>query len=123
MTYTKEQIQQLHTNIQKIVEYIETNILPCITYSYETEKFGPIETWGRFDEHRGKRYYIALNGPYADKIRFYHSVGYYNAEDLVENCPALAVNFLKYWQDAKMYMNTEIANHSDVIKLINNFEI
>ena len=123
MTYTTEQIQKLHINIQKIVEYIEANILPHITYSYETEKFGPIETWGRCDENRGQRYYIGLNGPYADKIRFYHGIGYHNAEDLAKNNPDLAVNFLKYWQEAKMYMNTEIANYSNVVQLINTFEI
>lgn len=123
MTYTKEQIQQLYINIQKIVEYIETNILPHITYQYETKNFGPMEIWGRLNENKGQRYYIALNGPYADKIRFYYGIGCYNAEDLVENVPDVAVNFLKYWRFAKDYMHTEIANHSDVVELINNFEV
>lgn len=123
MTYTKELIHQLHTDIQKIVTYIEDNILPYITYSYETGTFGPIETWGRVDERKGQRYYIGLNGPYSDKIRFYHGIGYYNAEDLVENHPDLAVNFLKYWHDAKCYMNTAINNDADTIRLINTFEI
>lgn len=123
MTYTAEQIQKLHTNIQKIVAYIETDILPYITYSYETANFGPIETWGRMNERRGQRYYIALNGPYADKIRFYHGTIYANAEELAERYPDIAVNILRYWQDAKSYMNAEVGNCSDIAKLINNFEI
>ena len=65
MNYTTEQIEQINTNIQKIVAYIEGNILPHLDHSYETPLFGPIETWGRTNEHRGQRYYIALNGPYA----------------------------------------------------------
>ena len=123
MTYTQEQIEKIHNNIQQIVGYIDENILPHITYSYETGTFGPIETWGRCDEHRGQRYYIALNGPYTDKIRFYHGIGYYDAETLAKSAPDLAVNFLKYWQDAKMYLNTEVQNKSEVNYLINTFTI
>ena len=123
MNYTTEQKKQIKENIDKIVEYIEENILPHITYSYETGVFGPTETWGRWDENRGQRYYIALNGPYRDKIRFYHGPLWYNAEELVEDVPYYAVNFLKYWQDAKMYMNTEIANQKEIVEVINNFEV
>ena len=123
MTYTQEQIEKIHSNIQQIVGYIEENILPHITYSYETGTFGPIETWGRSDEHRGQRYYIALNGPYADKIRFYHGVIYYAADTLATAAPDCAINFLKYWQDAKMYLYTEVQNKSEVNNLINTFTI
>jgi hypothetical protein len=122
MTFTAEQRKQINTNNQKIIEYIENNILPHITYSYETGSFGPEETWGRWDENRGKRYHIALNGPYADKIRFYHANVPYNAEELIDK-PEYAVNFIKYWQDAKSYMNTEINNQKDTIKAIYDFQI
>lgn len=123
MTYTTEQKEQIYNNIQKIVEYIESNILPHITYSYETGSFGPMESWGRCDENRGQRYYIALNGPYADKIRFCYGISSWNAEAITESAPEHAVNFLKYWHDAKCYMNTEIQNNADTVKLINTFEI
>lgn len=123
MTYTTKQKEQIHTNIQKIVAYIENNILSHISYSYETGSFGPTETWGRWDENRGQRYYIALNGPYSDKIRFYHGINFWNAEEIAEKAPEHAVNFLKYWQDAKSYMNNEIVNNADTVKLINTFEI
>lgn len=123
MTFTTEQIKQIGINIQKIVEYIEKSILPHITYSYETGTFGPVETWGRCDENKGQRYHIALNGPYTDKIRFYNSdVSYQNVEQLM-NSPEHAVIFIKYWQDAKSYMNTEINNQKDTIKAIYDFEI
>ena len=122
MTYTKEQKEQINANIQKIVAYIERDILPHITHCYETGTFGPIETWGRNDDKHGKRYYIALNGPYADKIRFYHGMTCYNAETLVENLDC-AVNFLKHWQDAKMYMNTEIQRIAEINNIINTFTI
>ena len=123
MTFTAEQIKQIGINIQKIVEYIEKSILPHITYSYETGTFGPVETWGRCNENKSQRYHIALNGPYADKIRFYNcSVSYQNAEQLM-NSPEHAVIFIKYWQDAKSYMNTEINNQKDTIKEIYDFEI
>lgn len=122
MTFTAEQTKQINTNIQKIVEYIESNILPHIKYSYETGAFGPEETWGRWDENRGKRYCIALNGPYTNKIRFYHGHIPYNAKELMDS-PEIAVNFIKYWQDAKSYMNTEINNQKDTIKAIYDFEI
>ena len=123
MTYTTEQKEKIHNNIQKIVEYIESNILPHITYSYETGSFGPMESWGRCDENKGQRYYIALNGPYSDKIRFCYGISSWNAEDITEAATEHAVNFLKYWHDAKCYMNTEINNNADTIKLINTFEI
>lgn len=123
MTYTPEQIKKIHNNIQKIVEYIEGDILPHITYCYETGMFGPRETWGRCDEKHGQRYYIALNGPYADKIRFYHGISCYNAEELVNRAPDCAINFLKYWQDAKMYMNTEIQKITETNNLIDIFTI
>ena len=123
MTYTTEQKEQIHTNIQKIVAYIESDILPHITYSYETGNFGPMETWGRWDENRGRRYNIALNGPYSDKIRFCYGISHWNAEEIAEEAPEQAVNFLKYWHDAKCYMNTEIKNAIETQKLINTFEI
>lgn len=122
MTYTPEQMAKINQNIQKIVGYIEENILPHITYCYETGTFGPVETWGRSDEKRGKRYYIALNGPYSDKIRFYHGISCFNAESLV-TIPDHAVNFLKYWHDAKMYMNTEIQKIAETNNIINTFTV
>ena len=123
MTYTTEQINQIHENIQKIVAYIESEILPHINYSYETPNFGPIETWGRMDEHRGQRYCIALNGPYKDKIRFYHGILSLDTENIAYEYPNCAVQFLKYWQEAKVYMNAEIANNRQNIEVINNFEV
>lgn len=122
MNYTESQKQQIKANLNKIVEYIEENILPHITYSYETGVFGPIESWGAFNEMGGCRYKIALNGPYKDKIRFYYGDVPHNASELMENVN-YAVNFLKCWQDAKSYMNTEVKNNIETIKLIENFEI
>lgn len=123
MNYTTEQIEKINQNIQKIVAYIEDNILPYINHTYETPEFGPIETWGRMNEHRGQRYYIALNGPYATKIRFYHGPICWNAKDIAYQATESALQFLKYWQDAKMYMNTEIANNKENLEVINNFEV
>lgn len=123
MTYTKQQIEKIHQNIQKIVEYIEQNVLIHINYCYETGTFGPRETWGRNNEKHGQRYYIGLNGPYADKIRFYHGMSCYNAETLAKEAPEYAINFLKYWQDAKMYMYTEIQNITETNNIINMFTI
>lgn len=111
MTYTEEQKQQIRGNLQKIVNYIEENILPHITYSYDTGEFGPIGD---------KKYYIGLNGPYADQIRFYYKGNWYNVDTLHDSD---AVIFLKYWQDAKSYMNNEIIDQREVAKLIENFEI
>ena len=123
MNYTTEQKMQIKANIDKIVEYIEKNILPHITYSYETETFGPVETWGRRDEYRGQRYSIALNGPYEHRIRFNYGITSCSAEQLVDYGVDIAMNFLKYWQDAKMYMYTEVANQKEIVEVINNFEI
>ena len=123
MNYTVEQKQQIRANLQKIVDYIEENILPHITYSYTTGYFGPMETWGVFNENNGRRYTIELNGPYHDNIRFYYADIPYHIVDLVENYTDLAVGFLTYWQDAKSYMNTEIKNNADKVKVIENFEI
>lgn len=123
MTFTAEQIIQIKFDIKKIVDYIEDSILPYITYSYETGTFGPMQTWGRCDENKGQRYHIALNGPYADKIRFYNSsMSYQNVEQLM-NSPEHAVIFIKHWQDAKSYMRTEINNQIDTINAIYNFKI
>lgn len=123
MTFTTEHQEQIHANIQKIDAYIKSNILPHITYAYETGLFGPEETWGRSDEHHGQRYYIALNGPYEDKIRFCYGNCRWNADNIALCQPEHAINFLKYWHDAKCYMNTEIKNNVDIVKLINTFEI
>ena len=107
MKYTTEQKQQIRANLQKIVEYIEENILPHITYAYETGRFG-------------QNYRIGLNGPYRNKIRFYYGDTWWGACNLSDED---AVEILQYWQDAKSYMNTEIKNNADKIKLIENFEI
>ena len=107
MNFTDVQKQQIRANIQKIVEYIEEDILPHITYSYETGVFGETEIL------RGC--YIGLNGPYSDKIRFYCSDSWHGADTLPEE---YAVVFLKYWQDAKSYMNTEIKNNMETIRMI-----
>lgn len=123
MIYRNEQVEKIRVNIQKVVAYIEEKILPHIDYPYETGNFGPMETWGRCDENRGQRYYIALNGPYADKIRFYHGICQWNAEDIADEATEHAVNFLKYWQDAKCYMNTEINNQKENANVIDSFEI
>ena len=123
MTYTPIQQEQIRTNIQKIVSYIEDNILPHITYCYETGTFGPRETWGRSNEKHGQRYYIAVNGPYADKIRFYHGISCYNAETLANKELDHAVNFLKYWQDAKMYMHQELQSLTEINNTISMFVI
>ena len=123
MNYTNVQKQQIRANLQKIVDYIEAQILPHITYSYETGTFGPMEMWGMVDENSGRRYKIALNGPYKDKIRFYHADVPYNADELVENNADYAVEFLKYWQDAKSYMNTEIKSKEENMRVIETFQI
>ena len=123
MNYTIEQTEQINQNIQKIVAYIKDNILPYIDYSYETPNFGPIETWGRLNEYRGQRYHIDLNGPYKDKIRFYHGPIYWDTDNIAYQATDCAVQFLKYWQEAKMFMHTEIANNKSTIEVINNFEV
>lgn len=110
MIYTEEQKLQIRKNIHKIASYIEESILPHITYSYETGSFGP-------------NFRIALNGPYSDKIRFYCNNTWFNAESLAIHYHEDAVIFLQHWQDAKCYMNTEIKNNAEKIKLIENFEI
>ena len=114
MIYTEEQRQQIRDNLQKIVDYIEENILPHITYSYDTGEFGPIGD---------KNYRIGLNGPYADKIRFCNNTGWWNMDQLANVHCDNAVIFLKYWRDAKSYMNNEIIDQREVAKLIENFEI
>lgn len=111
MNYTAAQKQQIRDNLQKIVNYIEENILPHIAYSYATGEFGPIGD---------KNYRIELNGPYADKIRFYYRSNWYNTDTLRDSD---AVIFLKHWQEAKSYMNNEIIDQREVAKLIENFEI
>ena len=123
MKYTETQKQQIRANIQKIENYIEQNILQHIAYSYDTGAFGPMESWGIYDENYGRRYRIGLNGPYSDKIRFYCKDIPYNADELVENHTDDAIVFLEYWQDAKSYMNTELQNNAAKIKLIETFEI
>lgn len=123
MNYTVEQKEQIRSNLEKIVGYIDKSILPHITYDYTTGNFGPMETWGVFDENNGRRYTIELNGPYHDKIRFCYADISYEIWDLVDNFTDLAVNFLTYWQDAKSYMNTEIRNNADKIKTIESFEV
>ena len=115
MRFNDNQRQQIRTNLQKIVEYIEENILPHITYPYETGVFGTQEIMHGC--------HIGLNGPYSDKIRFYCNDDWYNADVLAEKAPDYAVVFLKYWQDAKSYMNTEIKNNVETVRLIENFEI
>ena len=110
MRFTDEQREQICDNIKKITDYIEKNILPHITYCYETGEFG-------------SNHYIALNGPYESKIRFYCNNTWFNAESLVVRYPEDAVIFLKHWQDAKSYMNNEIKNNAETVKLIENFEV
>ena len=112
MTFTDVQKKQIYENLNKITSYIGANILPHITYCYETGKIG-----GTSD------CYIGLNGPYAEKIRFYCCSKWYTAADLAENNTEMAVVFLKYWQDAKSYMNNEIKRNAELVKLIENFEI
>ena len=107
MTYTKEQTEKIRANIKKIVDYIESNILPHITYVYETGA-------------GISKYYIGLNGPYADQIRFYCGNSWYNADDL---SPDDAVMFLTNWQDDKSYMWNEILRTQRMTDLINNFEV
>jgi hypothetical protein len=112
MRFNDSQRQQIRTNLQKIVEYIEENILPHITYLYETGSFGTQEIMHGC--------HIGLNGSYSDKIRFYCSDSWYGEDTLPDE---YAVVFLKYWQDAKSYMNTEIKNNEETIKLIENFDV
>ena len=65
MNFTDAQKKKIKENLNNIVKYIEENILPHITYSYET---------GMLDKTDFPYcYYIGLNGPYSDKIRFYCS--------------------------------------------------
>ena len=110
MRFTDEQKEQIYANLIKITNYIETNILPHITYCYKT---------GRLESN----YYIALNDPDADKIRFCGYNTRFNVKDLAMRYPEDAVIFLRHWQDAKSYMNNEIKRNAETIKLIENFEI
>ena len=110
MRFTDEQKEQIYANLTKITDYIETNILPHISHCYET---------GQFESD----YYIALNGPYSDKIRFYCYNTWFNAASLAYRYPEDALVFLKHWQDAKSYMNNEIKRNAELVKLIENFEI
>lgn len=110
MTYTEEQKRQIRANIQRIIDYIEKEIFPHITYDYETGVLG-------------SGFRLGLNGPYSEKIRFYYGNTWYNADIFVEDSPNCAVEFLQHWQDAKSYMNNEIKNNAEKIKLIENFEI
>lgn len=106
MNYTTEQKEQIRANLQKIVDYIEKNILPHITYSYDTCV--------------REYYHIGLNGPYQDQIRFYCGDRWYNADTLHYDD---AVAFLQRWQDEKSYMNNEIKNNAETIRFIESFEI
>lgn len=113
MNYTAAQKQKTLENLNKITDYIEQNILPYIPYCYETGCLG-----------HNPAFYIGINGPYADKIRFYCGNSWYNKEQLVEYEVDAAVKiFLKCWQDAKSYFNNEIKNGIETMKLIENFEI
>lgn len=115
MTYTEEQKQQIRGNLQKIVDYIEENILPYITYSYSTEIFGPIDN---------KVHFISLNNPCQHDVKFCHTTyGVLGIDKLASAYCDNAVIFLKHWQEAKSYMNNEIKNNAETIRLINNFEI
>lgn len=106
MNYTTEQKEQIRANLQKIVNYIEKNILPHITYSYDTCAC--------------EFYHIGLNGPYQDQIRFCCGSTWYNADTIPYDD---AVEFLQRWQDEKSYMNNEIKNNAETIRLIESFEI
>jgi hypothetical protein len=100
----------MQTNVNKIVEYIEENILTHIDYMYETPMFGPF-------------LHIGLNGPYSKKIRFYRGDMQCDLDNLATQYPDETVQLLNHWQDAKAYLNTEISNKNEIIKLINDFEV
>ena len=120
MKFTETQITKMKENMKAINNYIETNILPHISYDYETPTFGPCETWGRFNENSGSRYSICLN-KYSEKISFCHCGIPRSIEENI--LPQHMMNFLEYWQDAKMAFNAEIELQKKNDELINNFKI
>lgn len=120
MTYTNEQIIKMKENLEEITKYIEKEILPYIDYEYETPNFGPVEKWGRFNENSGSRYSICLN-KYSDKINFCHCGVPHSIKENIP--PQHMINFLEYWQDAKMALNTEIQEQKRINYVINNFKI
>ena len=124
MNYTPEIRTKTKENLETIIKYIEENILPHIDYDYETPEFGPIEKWGRWDEYRGKRLTIKVNGT-SNKIEFCHA-GISFDHNKIENNSYYAkygIWICEHWFDAKAYLNTEIQTTNDTIKLINTFEV
>ncbi len=124
MNYSEELKNKTKENLEAIEKYIEENILPHIDYDYETPEFGPVERWGVYDENKGQRLTIRLNSS-RDKIQFRHAGIPFTIEDVVRSgyFTKYAVWLLEYWKDAKAYMNTEIQNNNDAVKLINEFEV
>ena len=124
MNYTPEIRTKIKENLELIIKYIEENILPHIDYDYETPEFGPIETWGRWNENSGKRLTIRVNGT-SNKIEFCHAGCPFNLDNIENNSyfAKYGVWICQYWFDAKAYLNTEIQTTNDTIRLINEFEI
>ena len=120
MKFTEQQITKMKEHMKAIHDYIKTDVLPYINYDYETPAFGPCETWGRFDEYSGSRYSICLN-KYSEKISFCHcGVPHSIEQDIL---PQYMMNFIEYWQDAKMAFNTEIQFQKKNEEILNNFKI
>ena len=120
MNYTEQQITKMKENMKKINDYIETNILPYIKYQYETPKFGPMQTWGRYDENHGSRCSIKLND-YSRTINYCYAGIPHSIEENIS--PEKMMLFMEYWKDAKMYLNEEIQLKKRNNEIINNFEI
>lgn len=119
MKFTETQVTKMKENLNKIVKYIEEEVLPYIDYQYETPKFGPLEKWGRFDENSGFRFSIKLNN-YSRNINFCHADVPFSVEEIPEK---YLLTFIEYWQEAKTAFNTELQLQKKNNDIINNFQI
>lgn len=120
MKFTEQQITKMKENMKAINTYIETEILPYIDYQYETPKFGPYQTWGRYDENHGSRYSIKLHDN-SRKINYTYAGIPYSIEENIS--PDKMIVFIEYWKDAKEYLNAEIELQKKNDEIINNFQI
>ena len=120
MNFTEQQITKMKENMKEINNYIETNILPYIDYQFETVKFGPFQTWGRYDENNGSRYSIKLHD-HSRTINYCYAGIPYSIEENIP--PERMLVFIEYWNDAKMALNTEIQLQKKNDAIINNFKV
>lgn len=108
MIYTEEQKKTIQTHLENIKTHIETEILPRIPYSFEVET--PDE-----------RFSIAINGPYAEKIRFCVRGYARTTTDLIFF--NYAHEFLKNWEHLKQSFSDEIQKRNELETLLKNFKV